>query len=124
APTQRRRVFHQITFYGFLLCFAATCVATVYHYVFGWVAPYPVTSLPVVLGTAGGIGLLVGPVGLLRLNLRRHAEHGDPAQRGMDLSFIVLLFLTSLSGLALLVLRDTRAMAPLLAIHLGVVMAF
>jgi citrate/tricarballylate utilization protein len=124
TPTQRRRVFHQVTLYGFLLCFAATCVATVYHYAFGWIAPYPVTSLPVVLGTLGGIGLLVGPVGLLRLNLRRDPAHGDPAQRGMDVGFIALLFLTSLSGLALLVLRDTRAMAPLLAIHLGIVMAF
>jgi citrate/tricarballylate utilization protein len=124
VPTQRRRVFHQVSFYGFLLCFAATCVATVYHYAFGWIAPYPLTSLPVVLGTLGGIGLLVGPVGLWRLNLRRHPEHGDPAQRGMDLGFIALLFLTSLSGLALLVLRDTRAMAPLLAVHLGIVMAF
>ncbi len=123
-PTQRRRIFHQVTFYGFLLCFAATCVATVYHYAFGWIAPYPVTSLPVVLGTLGGIGLLVGPVGLMRLNLRRHPEHGDPTQRGMDLGFIALLFLTSLSGLLLLLLRDTRAMAPLLAIHLGIVMAF
>lgn len=123
TPTRRRRIYHQLTFHGFLLCFAATCVATVYHYGFGWVAPYPPTSLPVVLGTLGGIGLLVGPVGLLRLNLRRHPEHGDPAQRGMDLGFIALLFLTSLSGLLLLVLRDTRAMAPLLAIHLGIVMA-
>jgi citrate/tricarballylate utilization protein len=123
-PTQRRRVFHQLTFYGFLLCFAATCVATVYHYAFGWIAPYPFTSLPVVLGTVGGIGLLVGPVGLFRLSRLRHPEHGDPSQRGMDLGFIALLFLTSLSGLALLVLRDTRAMAPLLAIHLGIVMAF
>jgi citrate/tricarballylate utilization protein len=27
-----RRRFHHLTFYGFLLCFAATCVATLYHY--------------------------------------------------------------------------------------------
>jgi citrate/tricarballylate utilization protein len=32
-----------------------------------------------------------------------------------------MLFLTSLSGLALLVCRDTAAMGPLLALHLGVV---
>lgn len=75
------------------------------------------------LGTAGGIGLLVGPAGLLWLNLRRHALHGDPHQRPMDRAFIVLLFLTSASGLALLAWRDTSAMATLLAVHLGIVMA-
>jgi citrate/tricarballylate utilization protein len=123
AFTLRRRRFHHFTFYGFMLCFASTCVATLYHYVLGQQAPYPVTSLPVVLGTVGGVGLLIGPAGLLWLNLRRHPLHGDPAQRPMDRAFIVLLFATSLTGLALLVLRDTGAMALLLAVHLGTVMA-
>ena len=121
--TLRRRRFHHLTFYGFMLCFAATSVATLYHYVFGWIAPYPLTSLPVILGTVGGIGLLVGPAGLLWLNMRRDPSHGDAAQRPMDRGFIALLFLTSATGLALLVWRDTGAMAFWLAVHLGVVMA-
>jgi citrate/tricarballylate utilization protein len=41
----------------------------------------------------------------------------------MDRGFIALLFLTSATGLALLVWRDTGAMAFWLAVHLGVVMA-
>ena len=121
--TLARRRFHHFTFYGFMLCFAATCVATVYHYLLGLQAPYALTSLPVVLGTTGGIGLLIGPAGLLWLNLRRHPLHGDAAQKPMDRGFIVLLFLTSSSGLALLAWRDTSAMALLLALHLGTVMA-
>jgi len=79
--------------------------------------------LPVVLGTAGGIGLLIGAAGLLWLNLRRDPERGDIAQNPMDRGFIALLLSTSLSGIALLVWRDTSAMALLLALHLGVVMA-
>lgn len=121
--TLRRRRFHHLTFYGFMLCFASTSVATLYHYVFGWQAPYPYLSLPVILGTLGGIGLLIGPAGLLWLNMRRAPLHGDPDQKAMDRGFIALLFLTSLTGLALMVWRDTGAMALLLAIHLGVVMA-
>jgi citrate/tricarballylate utilization protein len=121
--TLRRRIYHHFTFYGFMLCFAATSVATIYHYVFGWEAPYGYTSLPVILGTVGGIGLLIGPVGLFYLNKRRSPLHGDKAQQPMDRGFIALLFWTSLTGLALLVWRDTGAMALLLAIHLGVVMA-
>ena len=95
AFTLWRRRFHHFTFYGFMLCFAATCVATLYHYLLGWRAPYALTSLPVLLGTAGGIGLLVGPVGLLWLNLRRNPEQGDSAQNPMDRGFIALLLLTS-----------------------------
>ncbi|NMG73481.1 tricarballylate utilization 4Fe-4S protein TcuB [Aromatoleum diolicum] len=123
ANTLLRRRFHHLTFYGFMLCFAATSVATLYHYVLGWEAPYALTSLPVVLGTLGGIGLLIGPAGLLWLNLRRHPQHGDAAQKPMDRGFIALLLLTSATGLALLAGRDTAAMALLLAAHLGAVMA-
>jgi citrate/tricarballylate utilization protein len=39
----------------------------------------------------------------------------------MDVAFIVMLFLTSLTGMALLIMRETAAMGPLLALHLGVV---
>ncbi len=119
-----RKRFHHFTFYGFLLCFAATSVATLYHYLLGMHAPYAFNSLPVILGTLGGIGLLVGPAGLLYLNFKRHAEHGDPTQKPMDRAFIILLFCISASGLALLVYRDTNYMAILLAIHLAFVMSF
>jgi citrate/tricarballylate utilization protein len=121
--TSWRRWFHHCTFYGFLLCFASTSVAAVYHSFFGWQAPYPYTSLPVVLGTVGGIGLLVGPAGLLAERGKRDAALGDAAQAGMDVSFITLLFLTSLTGLLLLVLREQAVMGPLLILHLGVVLA-
>ena len=119
-----RRRFHHATFYGFALCFASTAVASVWHYGFGWQAPYEITSLPVLLGSAGGLGLLVGPAGLAWLNLVRDPLQGDAAQRPMDLGLIALLFLAAASGLALLALRATAAMPLLLALHLGVVMAF
>jgi citrate/tricarballylate utilization protein len=123
AFTLARRRFHHFTFYGFLLCFAATVVATFYHYALGLHAPYALSSAPVVLGTLGGIGLIIGPAGLLWLNLHRNPHHGDPAQRPMDRGFIALLLLTSITGLALLAWRDSRAMGLLLAVHLGAVMA-
>ncbi|ACA95418.1 MULTISPECIES: tricarballylate utilization 4Fe-4S protein TcuB [Burkholderia cepacia complex] len=123
AFTLARRRFHHFTFYGFMLCFAATLVATFYHYALDLHAPYAFLSLPVLLGTAGGIGLLIGPAGLWWLNLRRDPARTDLAQRPMDRGFIALLMLVSGSGLALLVWRDTSAMATLLAVHLGIVMA-
>jgi citrate/tricarballylate utilization protein len=122
--TLLRRRFHHLTFYGFMLCFAATGVATLYHFLLNWHAPYPVFSLPVLLGIAGGIGLLIGPAGLLWLNLKRNPEHGDSNQKPMDRGFIALLLAVSASGLALLALRETAMLGLMLALHLGFVMAF
>lgn len=123
AFTPWRRRFHQLTFYGSLLCFAATCVATLYHYPLGLHAPYAFTSAPVLLGTFGGIGLIVGPLGLLYLNLQRDKMRSDVTQHAMDRGFIALLVLVSITGFALLLFRNTGTMALWLAIHLGVVMA-
>ena len=123
AFTLWRRRFHQFTLFGFLLCFAATCVATLYHYLFNLHAPYAFTSAPVILGSLGGIGMIIGPVGLLWLNMRRDALRADVSQNAMDRGFIMLLLLVTATGFALLLLRDTRFMALWLAIHLGTVMA-
>jgi citrate/tricarballylate utilization protein len=118
-----RRRAHHLTFYGFMLCFAATSVATLYHYLWGMSAPYDFPSLPKVLGVLGGVSLLVGTAGLFKLNLQRHPLQGDEAQKPMDLGFIALLFLISASGLALWLARGYAGMPVWLAVHLGAVMA-
>jgi len=123
AFTLARKRMHHLTFYGFMLCFAATSVATLYHYAFDWPAPYDFFSLPKILGTVGGIALAVGTLGLWRLNLARDPQHGDAQQRPMDRGFIALLFFISVTGLALMLSKNTSAMPVLLAVHLGMVMA-
>ena len=117
-----RRWFHHCTFYGFGLCFASTTVAAFYHSVLGWHAPYAYSSVPVLLGAAGGFGLLVGPLGLAALRQTRDPALGQEDARGLDSLFLALLFLTSLTGLALLVLRHSQAMGILLVVHLAVVL--
>ena len=118
-----RRWMHHCTFYGFALCFASTTVAAIYHVIFGWIAPYAYTSVPVVLGTLGGLGLLIGPVGLFLVDRRRDPDLSDASERSLGGSFLVLLFLTSLTGLLLLVLRETPSMPALLVVHLAIVLA-
>lgn len=122
-PKDGRKHAHHMTFYGFMLCFAATSVATLYHYLLGREAPYPWWDLSVVLGTLGGIGLIFGPAALLREKFNRERQIRDEARFGMETAFLAMLFLTSLTGLLLLFLRATPAMGLLLAIHLGVVFA-
>jgi citrate/tricarballylate utilization protein len=122
-PKDRRKLFHHLTFYGFALCFAATVVATGYHYFLGREAPYAWYDLPVILGTLGGVGLVIGPIGLLVAKNERDPDLLDPGSTGMDVAFIVILFATGATGLALLFLRESSVMAPLLALHLGVVCA-
>jgi citrate/tricarballylate utilization protein len=118
-----RRWAHHLVLGGFLLCFASTSVAAVYHSAFGWIAPYPYSSLPVMLGTLGGVALLAGCAGAWWARARRDGDLSDPAQNGLDRSFIALLFLTSLTGLLLLALRESALMGRLLALHLGTVLA-
>ena len=121
--TLARRRWHHFTFYGFVLCFAATCVATLYHYALGWPAPYGWSSLPKLLGTIGGLMLALGTAGLWRLHQQRHPLQRDALQRTVDRGFIALLFATAASGLLLAVARHTPALALLLSLHLACVMA-
>ncbi|HET6185276.1 MAG TPA: tricarballylate utilization 4Fe-4S protein TcuB [Acetobacteraceae bacterium] len=118
-----RRRLHHAMFYGFLLCFAATCAGFVYHVFLDWPAPYPFLSAPVLLGTIGGVSLMAGTFGLFAMKL---LDDPGPAARellGADVALLVLLFLAAATGLALLGLRGSSAMGPALAVHLGVILA-
>jgi citrate/tricarballylate utilization protein len=116
-----RRWFHHMVFYGFMFCFASTSVAMIYDHFLHWSAPYPFLSWPVLLGTLGGVSLLIGTGGLLYLKAKMDAAPATSQAYGMDVGFLVLLFLTSLTGLLLMILRETSAMGLLLSVHLGLV---
>ena len=119
-----RRTMHHFVFYGFMFCLAATTIAAIYDHVFHWPAPYPYLSLPVISGTVGGVLTLIGTIGMLVLKAQMDRRPANPDSFGMDISFILLLLLTNLSGLVLLVFRETSGMGTLLILHLGLVLAF
>ncbi|MBF0279758.1 MAG: tricarballylate utilization 4Fe-4S protein TcuB [SAR324 cluster bacterium] len=116
-----RRNFHHATFYGFMLCFASTISAALYHHFLHLPSPYPIFSFPVLSGSIGGLALLIGTSGLLYLKTRMDPEPASENTAGMDFGFLISLFLTSLTGLLLLILRETPLMGSLLVIHIGVV---
>jgi citrate/tricarballylate utilization protein len=122
--SQARRLFHHLLFYGLALCFASTVIATLYDHLLGRPAPYPLLSLPVVLGSLGGLGMIVGAGGLAGVKIK-----GDPSLTarsvlGGDYALIGVMSLMATSGLLLLAFRETAAVSALLAIHLGVVLSF
>jgi citrate/tricarballylate utilization protein len=124
ALSQNRRYAHHAMFYGFLLCFASTCSAALYEHVLGLLAPYAFLSVPVLLGTAGGLGMLVGTAGLIWVKIKTDPAPVAKAVLSNDYALLAQLLLSAATGLLLLILRDTRAMGVLLALHLGAVFSF
>jgi citrate/tricarballylate utilization protein len=122
-PSNLRRWSHHLLVAGVLLDLASTTLAAVYHNFLGRDAPYPYLSAPVVLGTVGGILILAGGLGLLWLKQHSDKEAANAEMLNLDVIFLVLLLLTSASGLLLLVLRETAAQGTLLVLHLGIVAA-
>ena len=117
-----RRHAHHAVMYGFLLCFASTCAATVLHYVFASPAPYGFWSLPKLLGLPGGVLLVIGCAAMLGLRRRSDPELGAPGRAPAELAFIWLLGGVGLSGVLLYAMRGTGATGVLLALHLGAVL--
>lgn len=122
--SQARRYAHQAIMYGFLLCFGATTAGTLLHYLGGMPAPYPLWSLPKLLGVPGGLLLVVGTGWMAALKLRADRNLADASAWGGDMAFILLLGFVALSGLALYALGATTLMPLLLALHLGSVLSF
>jgi citrate/tricarballylate utilization protein len=120
--SQSLRWFHQITLYGFLSCLIATTAGAIEYDIFNMHGIPAYLSVPVFFGTVGGIGLIIGPIGMLILMHHRNRALVDEKQNGMDVAFIMLLALIAVTGLLLLGLRETAAMGVLILLHLSLVM--
>lgn len=116
-----RRWAHYVLVIGFGLCFASTSVATIYHHGFHYRAPYPLMSLPVVLGSLGGFLMIVGCGGLCWSKMQRNRNRKISAFH--DTLLLNLLMLVSVTGFALVALRETMMMGMLLALHFGAVLS-
>lgn len=118
-----RLVLHMLVFYGFLSALAATIAAFILQDVFGQLPPYPLLSVPVVLGTLGGIAMIVGATGLLYVKWRSDRAPADAKTLKLDWLFLLSLDVVSITGMLLLVLRETPLMGITLVVHLATVLA-
>ena len=124
-PSPARRRLHHLVAYGFGLCLGSTVSAGVLQDILGSRPPYPLLSVPVVTGTLGGIGLVVGCLGLLELKRRSSPVAGFADMTIRDYGLLVALAFLGLSGIVVLAVRDTAAFPIAFLVHMAaVVLAF
>ncbi len=117
----RRRALHMLVFWGFVADLASTTSAAIEQDLLHRLPPFPLASVPVLLGTIGGIAIAAGAAGLIAVKRAGDERPTDGRMIALDYAFLGLLEAVALTGLALLVFRSTPAMPSLLAVHLGVV---
>jgi citrate/tricarballylate utilization protein len=122
-PSSGRRIYHSLIVWGFLLDFASTTLAYVYQDFLHELPPYPVLSSPVVLGSLGGILLLIGAAGLIWFKWKSDRAPSEDRAYAMDYAFLILLGLTALSGMLTLMFRTTMALGTFLVLHLAAIAA-
>ena len=115
-PSPARRRWHHAVSYGFAACFASTLSAAVLQDLMGSPPPYPLLSVPVVLGTVGGAGMIAGCAGLAVLKRR-----GDTTVTVGDYSLLIGLGLLAATGMLTLLLRSTPAYGTALVVHLATI---
>jgi citrate/tricarballylate utilization protein len=115
-PSPARRRLHAAVFYGFAACFAATVAAAFLQDILGIPPPYPLLSVPVILGTAGGLAMIAGCAGLIAL-----ARRSDPALGAADYGLLAGLGLLAATGLLTLLFRATPAYGLILIAHLATI---
>lgn len=111
---------HSMVLYGFLLDLLATITAFIEQDFFGIMPPFPVLSIPVFSGTAGGL-LIISGVSLFLFFDGRHEGSKGAGMKMMDRIFLASLLLTAFTGMLLLVMRATQFMGILFLIHISVV---
>jgi citrate/tricarballylate utilization protein len=117
------RHWHHLTFFSFVVCVVGALLGAIYPHPVGWDSGYGIHSWPVIIGSLGDIGLVVGCIGLLVVQQLRHRHPVQESGYGMDTAMTVLLLLIGGSGLLLDIFHDSLAIGSLVAFHLSFVIA-
>lgn len=124
VPSHRRRLLHIAVVAGLGLAFLATLAAAFEQHILGEMPPYPLVSVPVILGVIGGVAVVAGACGLTVNRFRTVAQDATAERPPLgDHVFTTSLIVVAATGLLLFILRSTAAMGVLLEVHLACVVA-
>jgi citrate/tricarballylate utilization protein len=118
-PSASRRHLHAMVMYGFGLCVVSTTSASIMQEGFGVQPPYGLLSVPVISGTIGGFGLVIGCAGLLLLKARSSKVTSFAQMTVKDYGFMVALEFLALTGLLTLFVRHTPVFGVVYLVHLA-----
>jgi citrate/tricarballylate utilization protein len=118
-PSPVRRRLHGLVAYGFGLCTLSTISAAILEHLLGSEPPYPVVSVPVISGLIGGIGIVIGCTGLLRMKAASSKVTSFAEMTIKDYGLLVALHFLALSGLATFLVRDTAAFGIVFLVHIA-----
>lgn len=119
APSASRRRLHAMVMYGFILCLFSTTSAMVLQDLLNVYPPYSLISIPVLSGTVGGIGIVVGCTALLYLKRHSSGVTSVAQMTVKDYGLLVALHFLALSGLVTLLVRQTPAYPPVYLVHMA-----
>jgi citrate/tricarballylate utilization protein len=115
-----RTTLHMLVAGGFVAAFVSTTIAAFYQDILGILPPYDFLTAPVLVGSLGGVAMVVGSAGLLILKRRSDRALTSEELVEFDVAFLVTVGLSAFTGMLLLPFRDTSLMPPLLVIHLAI----
>ena len=115
---------HAMIMYGMLLLVIATIAAAVYKNVLGILSPYPLYSIPVLLGVTGGVLTFLGVLVVLQDYRGSEVELRVEEEKYLNLALIITIALPVITGLLTLTLRTTNLMGLIYTIHMGTVIGF
>jgi citrate/tricarballylate utilization protein len=117
-PSPVRRHLHWLVSGGFGLCLVSTIAAGVMQDLAGIDPPYPVLSVPVISGLIGGIAMTIGCTALLFVKAGSSRDTTTEQMAAKDYALLTSLDVLAVTGLLVLLTRDTPAYAILLIVHL------
>lgn len=116
----KKMFVHALVLYGFILDLFSTISAFLEQDFAHILPPYPLISIPVILGLAGGVLIIAGVTLFFFYDSAGNATKKED-MKTMDKAFLVALILTAATGILLFTLRDTAFMGTLLLIHVSIV---
>lgn len=121
VPSAARRRLHAFVAYGFAMCAVSTISAGIMQDIAGVSPPYGWLSVPVLSGTAGGVSLAVGCIGLVLMKLRASREPAAAQMTIKDYGLLAALGFLAISGLATLLARSSGAFGLVFLVHMAAV---